>query len=973
LLIIIIKFKYINVFKFKFYVEIYYMSLVKNIKEGRKLTSTKPSVHISTPSTHLPRPAPPSKPQPTASKLEKKAFENINVSTKSFSQTTSTHKRTDIVNPLQYIGALKTEFHKLQDNTEDNIKSGLEIYKTIKNLPERLNLKLDANTENKINDKINDTYNKLIDKNNKPVWSDILENTDNILDAIITAQRTKERNLRESSKKEKKSKEIKKEKKQIFKESEERTKKEREELDAERNINVQFFPTLGTSSEEYEPTKTLKERKQKRTDMYTAPQFIPSKSELEEEIKKRRAKEKESKKEKKLTNISGSRPLLTHQIQEKAAEDLISESPISISSISLISPTHFKSQEEAAESSISSEPIQQLGVITTQTPTTQEDIAESLISSETITPPGQITIQSPTLSEQDAESSITPYTQLALIEKKPQILPFSGEPVQSPLEQQILDKAIAEQQAKTKQIVPVTKSIPKPPSKPMKSLPAPTSKFRTRTLDTINILTQQIDHSFSTITGDMVNQEKAMSNIIQNIIKLNDELDIYHLKNNRIEKKLEIVEINTMTKEQLEKHFVILKRLVNKLNRLVKFKMLLPKLISNFENKINRKLKTNPHINAFDEQLKIIETNIEMIKDKLSQPINSESIIEYDDIYKLWLATNKHYKLLKNYLKQVSQNKPAHILNKELHNIITSGKIYQIFDVNKDTMMMEYDEITNLVNELLAKLTQSKTQVTKFLASGNPDQTQAVKYYQEMLEVKNLLENLVDSLAYNKYTDADIDFPVDETYFEYDGDDNENMNRELDPVIKIINETALTVVPQNQLDIIKNYIMGINSESEEKWIIFTIIYQKFDNIIYDAIRILLKHFLLIKMMGLYDYKKEFEKHGPQLENPSDIFYKTAEKTMDEMGEPYVDDIIRRTLTNKDIQKTLESLRKTDVEITNLFKSYRNVNGINELFKNLLQMQFNTFIIKIRPYCWGVAWGAFIDKFVWVFNEKLGKM
>jgi len=947
----IIKFKYINVFKFKFYVEIYYMSFVtKGTKiKGRKLTPTKPSPHITITNTPPlgPSSTPSSEPQPTSSNFKKKAFENINVPTKSFSQTTSIHKRADIVTPLQYINNLKKTFDKLQNGSDENIEKAITIYDKIIEFIAELKLELNIKTE----PKINEIYNILKKKENIQ-WNEVLSNTDNIFEGIITSQKAKESSIKVGKKKEQDAIQKEKDKKKIFRDVSKRTRQERAELDLD-----------------------LEKEAIKNIDVILEPQL-----ESQEQFKERRAREIKSKEEKNLSNISKSRPLPTPKKKERlSGESSISSSPVSISS-----PQSLTSQEDMAESLISSDSITPPGQITTQITTqsptlslqsltSQEDMAESLISSDTITPPGQITIQSPTLSEQDAESSITPYTQLALIEKKPQILPFSGDSTHSPLEQQILDKAIAEQQAKTKQIVPVTKPIPKPPSKTMKSLPAPTLKSQTQTLDTINILTQQIDHSFSTITGDLANQERAMSNIIQNIIKLNDELDAYHLKNNRIEKKLEIVEINTMTKEQLEKHFIILKRLVNKLNRLVKFKTLLPKLISNFENKINRKLKTNPHINAFDEQLKIIGTNIAMIKDKLLQPINSESIIEYDDIYKLWLATNKHYKLLKNYLKQVSQNKPAHILNKELHNIITSGKIYQIFDVNKDTMMMEYDEITNLVNELLAKLTQSKTQVTKFLASGNPDQTQAVKYYQEMLEVKKLLENLVDSLAYNKYTDADIDFPVDETYFEYDGDDNENMNRELDPVIKTINETALTVVPQNQLDIIKNYIMRINSEDDGKWIIFTIIYQKFDNIIYDAIRILLKHFLLIKMMGLYDYKKEFEKHGQQLENPSDIFYKTAEKTMDEMGEPYVDDIIRRTLTNKDIQKTLESLRKTDVEITNLFKNYRNVNGVNELFKNLLQMQFNTFIIKIRPYCWGVAWGAFIDKFVWVFNEKLGKM
>jgi hypothetical protein len=267
--------------------------------------------------------------------------------------------------------------------------------------------------------------------------------------------------------------------------------------------------------------------------------------------------------------------------------------------------------------------------------------------------------------------------------------------------------------------------------------------------------------------------------------------------------------------------------------------------------------------------------------------------------------------------------------------------------------MLAYDEITKLVNQLLLKLNDSKQKVNIFLKSGKQDQAQAIKYHEEMSQVKNMLEDLVESLVYNKYVDTEINFVPDATYLKYDDDDNVNINRALDPLIK-----------SYDVDKIKNYILNINSEDGEKWVIFTIIYQKLNNIIKDQIRILLKHFLLVKMLGLYDYKKDFD---------NKTFEESAEETMNEMGEPYIDEIIVKVLTDDSIKKPLESLRRTDVEITKLFRNYKNVGGIDELFKNLLQTQFNTFIIKIKPYCQGSAFGTFIDKFVGVFNKKLGSM
>ena len=54
----------------------------------------------------------------------------------------------------------------------------------------------------------------------------------------------------------------------------------------------------------------------------------------------------------------------------------------------------------------------------------------------------------------------------------------------------------------------------------------------------------------------------------------------------------------------------------------------------------------------------------------------------------------------------------------------------------------------------------------------------------------------------------------------------------------------------------------------------------------------------------------------------------------------------------------------------MFKEYKDVKGMEELFKNLLVMQFNKFVIKIRPYCGGAGWNIFMDRFVGVFNKKL---
>ena len=162
---------------------------------------------------------------------------------------------------------------------------------------------------------------------------------------------------------------------------------------------------------------------------------------------------------------------------------------------------------------------------------------------------------------------------------------------------------------------------------------------------------------------------------------------------------------------------------------------------------------------------------------------------------------------------------------------------------------------------------------------------------------------------------------------------------------------------------IKKFIDNINSNKSDKWEKFSIIYQKIFKMPMNKVRIDLKQHLLIKMLGLTDY-------GDKFRVSTIFFYNVAKKTLNGNGEFITDKIIVNILTNKNVQASLESLRETDVNLVKLLDDYDNKDNLNELFKNLLLLQFDSFINEMKPHCWEDCWNEFINKFTILFNKNL---
>lgn len=748
---------------------------------------------------------------------------------------------------------------------------------------------------------LNNIYNTLKNPTTGIVWNNVLIITNNILDNMAELQNKKEQLERKQTKESLRMKQKEEEFEKITRENNERLIRE-------------------SPKEKKSTTKKTKPIKKSFTEQYAYNVVNKNSQKLLKSSSEEQAKQ--------LAMITQTSP---KSLSEKQAMQL---------ALSVHNPIK--------KSQLSSEDIAKRLALTVQKPkkSSSEDIAKQLA----------LTVQKPKKSSSEDVAkqlalSVHPISKSSS-ENAAKQLSFSLNP--QTLEEQLLSKS-AEEQALSE--IKQNKQLMLPPSKIMALSPPQLSL----SLNNINKLTQEIINEFSTVTGGINNEIISIQTIIDKILLLNNLLDQYDSKNYYIETKLlkgfEMVNTTSIT-STIKSYFNILEFSVKEINKLIRFKLSAPKRIIYLENKLST-LKSNHNIKYFQIHVSTIETIINNIKLELDDPTFFYKALTYKKVKDSFINVNKYYGELKKIMDNPSKKNPESA-NNELTEIIKKLNLYPpINEYNIDTLKESYDDIIQLTTINLKELEKSKNEINIFLKTPNLDPTQAKIYYYKLFQTKQMLAKLMETLQHKKYIDYNVDFSPDISYLAEDSNSNQLMNKIIDPLIISINQSA----SQSDVTKIKEYIDNIENNSPGKWVNFSIIYQKIYNITRNKIRIFLKHYLLIKILGLYDYRKDWIK-------PSDIFYETADKTMDEIGEPPIDEIIINVFINKDIQEALESLRSTDIEISKMFKEYKDVKGMEELFKNLLVMQFNNFVIKIRPYCGGAGWNIFMDRFVGVFNKKL---
>jgi hypothetical protein len=208
--------------------------------------------------------------------------------------------------------------------------------------------------------------------------------------------------------------------------------------------------------------------------------------------------------------------------------------------------------------------------------------------------------------------------------------------------------------------------------------------------------------------------------------------------------------------------------------------------------------------------------------------------------------------------------------------------------------------------------------------------------------MKQQLTKLIETLKYKKYMDYNVTVKNDINNLITTSTQDIEMNK-IDVFIK-----------SNDIEQSKKFIEQINSDDNDKWTKFSILYQKIHG------NRTLTQILLIKMMGWTDY------HFMN-------FYDIGNTILSEIGESNMDTIIIDILTNDKIKMSLEALRKDDVKLIKMYDMYDNKKEFGRLLKNLLLVQLNNFVIKMKPYCWGMCWGKFIDKIIEVSNDKINKI
>ncbi len=470
-------------------------------------------------------------------------------------------------------------------------------------------------------------------------------------------------------------------------------------------------------------------------------------------------------------------------------------------------------------------------------------------------------------------------------------------------------------------------------------------------INDLNNLVREISNDFPSITGDEHNKRTIVNTITNKLSTLNDMLESYEAKEHNMEIELNESMSNRSVndiKYILDKNFKILRRLVKIIGKLMGDNFIFSKNVTILKDKINT-LQQNENSKFFSENFGTIDFYINMIREELNKPIKAYMTNSYINVARIIDDANTHVELIDLYL-----NKPNPSSNVgKLDLDVEKAKLYTHVIIDNKTLQISYNEVSNLIQKVATELEKSKKEITLFLKDKEPNPIDAEIYNFKLLQIKNQLDTFMDILIHKKYMDYNINTKNNINRLET----KPNQDFEMNVIDKYISN--------GDINGIKTFISNIDSDNKNKWENYSIIYQKISKIKDSDIRQAAKRHLFIRMPGWND-PKNYEGY----EQPINLFYEVAEKTLEQSGEPSVDDIIIDILLNKKIQKSLEGLRNIDVKMVELFKQYGDQTNFDRLFTNLMLLQFNNFITKMRIYCGENNWGEFIGKFTDTFNEKM---
>ena len=583
-----------------------------------------------------------------------------------------------------------------------------------------------------------------------------------------------------------------------------------------------------------------------------------------------------------------------------------------------------------------------------------------------------------------------PSQALTIIEKEkvPQVnINIPNKPTQPSIETKLFAEAEQKQSASTKQL-----TIPKP----KKSI----------TINEINKMIKEILNDFSSITGDNQNKKMAISNITHKLLILNDTLENYDEKDNTLDISLK----QDMTNKSIDEISDILKNYSRQLEeKIYRIHILLTN-----KQKLNDKIKIleddiksiqydYSNHNIFNKHFDIINVHITKMKQDLQISIENHSTELQKDIDRLSADTQIYLELIELYLsKEYTKNIITEFENKLVE--------YNLYSNTSPDIKQIGDDLEKSFNIMVKEKEELKKDIVNHLNTKQTDNKNTQFYYYKLRELTTELDIMRKIITKKTNTDKGI-----------------MVKKDKNSLPRIPNNIGNEIIINN-LDIanignIKKFIDKIDNNNIKKWNYYTIIYLKLIKIIDVMIRKEAKIYLFTKITGWNDNKSFFEtsripkrekeslKHKEQEKiterkegkekrekgkekeigeatrpfsipkiyikeeeeeeekepkNMYDEFYEIVENTLGESGEPEIDDIIIDILTNKNIQNSLEGLRKIDEDLEKLFIKYREHNDFNRLFKNLLILQFNNFIKKMGVYCWG----DFIDRFTLALNRKM---
>ncbi len=676
--------------------------------------------------------------------------------------------------------------------------------------------------------------------------------------------------------------------------------------------------------------RNLADIEQQRTDS------IPRKQRGEQPIEMKKKHGNMSKKERE------EEKLIETQRLQQAAEKILSKKSPQNNSDTNINPKYIKTATNIAKKM--DKEVWKPPIINTKYIKTATNIAQE-IDKEVWKPP--------IINTNDQQKSLTVDTsssqQLAeYIQQQPTFKPpifdtiSSQQPNINPQENQLIKTVTGEQKMHfnipSKQKPILTPTIVKP-------------KLTNIKIDDLSNLSREIFNDFPSITGNENNKRIVIQTIKNKLLKLNDMLESYEAKEHNMEielgKDMSDKSVNDI-KYILNKNFKILERLVKIIRKLMRDNFIFNKNVRILKNKINI-LQQNENNNIFSDNFKTINFYLNIVKEELNKPIMAYMTNSYVNIARIIDDANTHHDLIEFYLNKPNPNDNIGKLDLD----VKEANLYSHIIVNNNTLRLLYDDVSESINKVATELERSKKEITIFLKDKEPNPIDAEIYNFKLLQIKNQLDTFMDILIHKKYMDYNINTKNNINRLETTPNEDSEMNK-IDKYIS-----------SDDINGIKIFINNIDSNNKNKWKNYSIIYQKIYKIKNSNIRQDAKRHLFIRMPGWND-PKNYEGY----EQPINLFYEIAEKTLDQSGEPSVDDIIIDILLNKKIQESLEGLRNIDVKLVKLFKQYGDQNNFDRLFKNLMLLQFNNFIGKMRIYCEGIYWGVFIDKFTDVFNEKM---